>query len=378
MRIVSLLFFCFLVIPDLSSQQYFDSLFLDQKAFVYFDSGSSELDSTDHAVIDSLIEKSMTLDTFVIKVFAHTDNVGQEDFNLKLSQARAGSVHQYLETRSAGDKTQVAHFGESTPMNANATEEEKAINRRVELQLYEVKSLQWISGKVVNDSTSLPIENALIRLHSKQYFDSTYTNIAGEFKVSAPINEGVGIDVIAPGQMPKLIFKKLTSEVAAKPIIIKTEVIAIGKKFELKRVYFVGDMAIVLPSSRKAIPTLKEFMSKNRGTCIRIEGHVNLPNQPNIPRETQTFELSVARAKTLHDILKEESKVDTTRMQYLGKGNWEMAFPKAIKEPEMRKNRRVEVVIASCEETKHAINDTLSGKYNFWKEFKFKNVPTVN
>ena len=84
----------------LSGQQQFDSLFLKQTVLDYFDSGSSALDSLDYASVDSLVEYSLSLDSFAIEVLAHTDNVGNEDFNLKLSLSRAESVVQYLNTLS--------------------------------------------------------------------------------------------------------------------------------------------------------------------------------------------------------------------------------------------------------------------------------------
>lgn len=348
------------------SQQSFDSLSLDEKAFIYFDSGSSDVDSIGISTIDSLLKRSSELDTFLIRIFAHTDNVGAEEFNLKLSLARAQSVQAYLDPLVTGGGIEIAHFGEKIPINTNATDEEKAANRRVEIKLYEVKRLQWIFGKVVNDSTALPIPNALVRLHSKNYADSTYTNAEGDYKVSAPLNEGVGIDIIGIGQMPKLIFKKLTSAVASKPIIIRTTRIKVGKKFSLKQLYFVGAKAIILPTSRQAIPTLKEFMIKNAGTCIRIEGHINRPIGEDVAIGSQGYELSVARAKALHDILMNEANINKSRMHYLGKGNWRMVFPRAKGEFQARKNRRVEVIIASCKETENAVNDALSGNYNFF------------
>ena len=74
------------------------------------------------------------------------------------------------------------------------------------------------------------------------------------------------------------------------------------------------------PSSLKAIPTLNDFMTKNKATCIWIECDGNVLGAPDLLRDSESFELSIARSKTLYDILHDVSDIDTSRMHYLGKG----------------------------------------------------------
>jgi OOP family OmpA-OmpF porin len=63
----------------------------------------------------------------------HTDNVGSEDFNLKLSTKRAEAVKNYLINKGiAAERITAKGFGESMPIAPNDTEENRAINRRVE------------------------------------------------------------------------------------------------------------------------------------------------------------------------------------------------------------------------------------------------------
>lgn len=69
-----------------------------------------------------------------LKVEGHTDNVGQKAGNQKLSEQRAASVVAWL-VKSGIGKTRLtsAGFGDSKPLAANDTDENKAKNRRVEL-----------------------------------------------------------------------------------------------------------------------------------------------------------------------------------------------------------------------------------------------------
>jgi outer membrane protein OmpA-like peptidoglycan-associated protein len=65
----------------------------------------------------------------------HTDNVGGYDYNLKLSQARAGAVVKELVTKYkvAPERLKAAGVGRLSPVASNDTEEGRAKNRRVEL-----------------------------------------------------------------------------------------------------------------------------------------------------------------------------------------------------------------------------------------------------
>ena len=69
-----------------------------------------------------------------LSVEGHTDNVGTDDYNLRLSERRAASVQSYLVGQgiSQGIVT-MAGFGEAQPVATNGTAEGRQQNRRVEL-----------------------------------------------------------------------------------------------------------------------------------------------------------------------------------------------------------------------------------------------------
>lgn len=70
-----------------------------------------------------------------IKVLGHTDNIGEDDYNLKLSAKRAEAVKQYLEKKLGGKEVLIfaEGKGECCPKVSNDTEENRARNRRVEI-----------------------------------------------------------------------------------------------------------------------------------------------------------------------------------------------------------------------------------------------------
>jgi outer membrane protein OmpA-like peptidoglycan-associated protein len=69
-----------------------------------------------------------------IEIGGHTDNQGEEDYNLDLSQRRAQAVLDYLTGKFDIDPTQYVAkgYGESQPVTSNGTAEGRAENRRVE------------------------------------------------------------------------------------------------------------------------------------------------------------------------------------------------------------------------------------------------------
>jgi len=71
-----------------------------------------------------------------IKLIGHTDNVGSEKFNLKLSHYRAQKMKECLVVKGV-EQTRIIIDGKGMkePLNDNSTEEKRALNRRVELTI---------------------------------------------------------------------------------------------------------------------------------------------------------------------------------------------------------------------------------------------------
>jgi outer membrane protein OmpA-like peptidoglycan-associated protein len=69
-----------------------------------------------------------------LEIEGHTDSVGSDDFNQKLSEQRAESARIYLQDAGIGTDNLVARgFGESKPVASNDSDAGRSQNRRVEM-----------------------------------------------------------------------------------------------------------------------------------------------------------------------------------------------------------------------------------------------------
>jgi OmpA-OmpF porin, OOP family len=100
---------------------------------VFFEFGRATLTTESSFELDRMATLLATNPNMVIEVQGHTDNVGGEEANLKLSQARADAVRDYiLKKKIPQERIRSVGFGESKPKDSNATSEGQAKNRRVE------------------------------------------------------------------------------------------------------------------------------------------------------------------------------------------------------------------------------------------------------
>ncbi|MEN8720392.1 MAG: OmpA family protein [Oceanococcaceae bacterium] len=102
---------------------------------VSFESGSDQLTAQSRNVLTSVAAILEDTET-TVTIAGHTDSQGDEEYNLRLSLARATAVKRFLTQRGvAASRLKVAGFGESQPMADNRTAEGRARNRRVEFRV---------------------------------------------------------------------------------------------------------------------------------------------------------------------------------------------------------------------------------------------------
>jgi outer membrane protein OmpA-like peptidoglycan-associated protein len=107
---------------------------------VKFEFGKTELDSGAISVLDDLAAKVKGYGkALYLEVEGHTDNVGDEQYNLALAEKRANAVRNYL-NQNGGIPLHAMNtiaFGESKPVADNSSKEGRAQNRRVVVRVLE-------------------------------------------------------------------------------------------------------------------------------------------------------------------------------------------------------------------------------------------------
>lgn len=102
---------------------------------IYFDFNSANIREESEPVLKEIADALNAHPDWKLSVNGHTDNVGGNAYNAKLSERRAAAVKQALVERYqiAGDRLDTAGFGAGSPIETNDTPEGRARNRRVEL-----------------------------------------------------------------------------------------------------------------------------------------------------------------------------------------------------------------------------------------------------
>ena len=101
-----------------------------------FDFDKSVVKPEGKAALDDLLMKLQGMNTEVMVTVGHTDSIGTDDYNQKLSQRRAEAVKAYIVTKGV-DQSRVytEGKGESQPVADNKTSEGRAKNRRVTVEV---------------------------------------------------------------------------------------------------------------------------------------------------------------------------------------------------------------------------------------------------
>ena len=103
---------------------------------VFFETGSAELSDKSYLELSQLIDFLQSNSHIRIKVNGHTDNVGTDTDNLRLSNDRALAVKKYLIGKGI-EVNRIEHqgFGESKAIDTNETESGRKRNRRTEIEI---------------------------------------------------------------------------------------------------------------------------------------------------------------------------------------------------------------------------------------------------
>lgn len=116
-----------------------DNITLNMPGNVTFGTNSSDLNAAFFNVLTSVSKVLTEYDQTVVEVAGHTDSSGSNAYNQSLSERRAGSVAQYLQSQGINDQRLITiGLGENMPVADNSSNIGKQTNRRVEMTMVPV------------------------------------------------------------------------------------------------------------------------------------------------------------------------------------------------------------------------------------------------
>lgn len=244
-----------------------------------------------------------------IVITGHTDQIGSNKYNEKLSLQRATATRQYLETllKDKHIEYTIDFWGKSRLLTNLMSEEEREKNRRVEIVIY------YHSISDITEVATLPMPTPLA------------VNPQPKPIVEQP----------KPNEEPPKKIAEIFNDTAIK----------VGSQIELPYILFQGGMHRFLPQSIPYLQELLKVMQDNENLEIEIQGHICcVPGDDDgEDYETHKNNLSVERAKAVYEYL-QDNGIKKRRMSYKGYGH---QYPKTQERnaQEQQRNRRVEILI---------------------------------
>ena len=103
---------------------------------VTFDFNRADLKPQFYPALDQVASTMAEYNQTVVEVSGHTDSVGSDDYNQRLSEQRANSVSNYLVGKGLmRQRFEVVGMGERYPVADNTSDDGRARNRRVEIRV---------------------------------------------------------------------------------------------------------------------------------------------------------------------------------------------------------------------------------------------------
>ncbi|MCS7036240.1 MAG: thrombospondin type 3 repeat-containing protein [Saprospiraceae bacterium] len=103
---------------------------------IQFHTGKTELTSSSFKILDGIVKIMQRYPDYKLLIQGHTDNVGDPERNLVLSQGRAQTCFDYLVYKGIkAERLKAEGFGDTRPIADNRRSAGRALNRRVEFKL---------------------------------------------------------------------------------------------------------------------------------------------------------------------------------------------------------------------------------------------------
>jgi outer membrane protein OmpA-like peptidoglycan-associated protein len=121
---------------ELELQSVMDMVTTRRVKPIEFEFNSDVLLPSSTDLLDRVAEVLRNRPRLKLIVEGHTDDVGDDEYNMELSRYRADAVKDYLVKKGIHPETVLSRgYGETRPVSPGRTEKDRALNRRVEFRI---------------------------------------------------------------------------------------------------------------------------------------------------------------------------------------------------------------------------------------------------
>lgn len=110
----------------------------EKYALILFDFDRSDIKERNAVIVNHIVNRIRTIEDVAVNIVGHTDIIGSEDYNIKLSERRAKAVYDQLLVELGKEKAHVIQYsgvGPFDPLYDNMLPENRALNRTVTITL---------------------------------------------------------------------------------------------------------------------------------------------------------------------------------------------------------------------------------------------------
>ena len=118
--------------------QKLDQRVQEKYALILFDFDKDTIGGANQEIINKIVNRITTLPQATAEIVGHTDNIGKEAYNIKLSERRALTVYKQLMAaygKESADRIRYSGVGPNSPLYENVSPETRSFNRTVTITL---------------------------------------------------------------------------------------------------------------------------------------------------------------------------------------------------------------------------------------------------
>ncbi|HEY5975349.1 MAG TPA: OmpA family protein [Geobacteraceae bacterium] len=110
----------------------------EKYALILFDFDKDTISAGNQEIVNKIVARIKSLPQAIVEITGHTDNIGKEAYNIKLSERRAQAVYKMLTAaygEAPGELIRATGVGPNSPLYDNQLPEGRSFNRTVTITL---------------------------------------------------------------------------------------------------------------------------------------------------------------------------------------------------------------------------------------------------